>query len=169
MTLEVTISKLNAMRLNTMASSLKERLMRNDHQDVSLEDMFGLIVDDEWLARENRKLTRRLQQAKFKAQATLEDIDYQFKRGLVKSRLLDLSTLKWIVHHQDVLIVGPTGIGKSFIAQALGHQACMRGYTTHFIRASNLFHQFHISYADGSFGCLLAKLSKFDVLIIDDC
>lgn len=168
MTFEETITKLNAMKLHAMASSLKERMARGDHRDLSVDEVIGLIVDDEWMSRESRKLTRRLQAAKFKMSATMENIDYQFKRGLVKSKMLNLAAMQWVGHHQDVLIIGPTGVGKSFLAQALGHHACMRGYTVHYIRASKLLHQFQLSHADGSFGHLLARLVKFDILIIDD-
>lgn len=168
MTFEETITKLNAMKLHTMASSLKERLARGDHQDLSVDEVVGLIVDDEWMSRERRKLTRRLQVAKFKMPATMENIDYQLKRGLVKSKMLNLATLQWAKHHQDVLIIGSTGVGKSFLAQALGHHACIMGHTVHYIRASNLLHQCQLSHADGSFGHLLARMVKFDILIIDD-
>lgn len=168
MTLEETIKKLGAMKLHAMASSLKERLSRGDHCDLSVDEMIGLIVDDEWMSRERRKLTRRLQVAKFKIPATMENIDYQLRRGLVKSKMLNLAALQWVGHHQDVLIIGPTGVGKSFLAQALGHHACMRGHSVHYIRASNLLHQYQLSHADGSFGQILARLVKFDILIIDD-
>ena len=168
MTLEETISKLNGMKLHSMATSLRERLARNDHRDLAFEDMLALLVDDEWLARENRKLTKRLTQAKFKKQATMEDVNYQCKRGLVKSKMLDLTTLSWIKHHQDVVFVGPTGIGKSYLAQALGFHACTKGYTVHYLRMSALLNQCGLAHADGSFAHLLARMVKFDVLILDD-
>ena len=148
MTQEETISKLNQMKMFALATSLKERLARADHQDLSHEDFFGLLIDDEWIARENRKRQRRLTQAKFKVQTSMEEIDYQLKRSLVKAKILDLSTFKWISHHQNILILGPTGIGKSFIAQALGHQACYKGYTVHYVRLSKLLHDLYLSRAE---------------------
>lgn len=168
MIFEETLTKLNAMKLHAMAASVKERLARADHQDLSVEEIIGLVVDDEWMARENRKLTRRLQRAKFKLPATLEGIDYHHKRGLVKSKMLDLATLKWLKHHQNLLFIGPTGIGKSFLAQALGHHACLKGHTVHYIRMSKLLRQCQLAHADGSFGHLLNRLAVFDILIIDD-
>ena len=168
MTLEETITKLNHMKLFSMAKSLTERLSRVDHQDLGVEEMISLIVDDEWLARENRKLTTRLKKAKFKVPATLEAIDYQLRRNLVKPKLMDLTTLSWINHHQNLLLIGPTGIGKSFIAQALGHQACQKGFAVHYARLTQLLHQLHLSRADGTYGKRLNYFLKYDLLILDD-
>lgn len=168
MTLEETITKLNQMKLYAMAKSLTERLSRGDHQDLGIEEMISLIVDDEWLSRENRKLTTRLKKARFKVPATLEAIDYQLKRGLVKTRLMDLSTLGWLSHHQNLLLIGGTGIGKSFIAQALGHHACQKGFAAHYVRLTQLLHQLHLARADGTYGKFLGRLLKYDLLILDD-
>jgi DNA replication protein DnaC len=168
MTLEETLSKLHAMKLHTMADSLRERLARHDHANLAFEEMLSLLVDDEWLSRENRKLAKRLARARFKKQATMEDVNYQFKRGLVKAKMLDLTTLSWIAHHRDLVFIGPTGIGKSYLAQALGHHACMKGHTVHYLRVSTLLGEFGTAHADGSFVHLLARLVKCDVLILDD-
>ena len=168
MTLEETVNKLSHMKLFAMAKSLQERLIRTDHQDLGVEEMISLIVDDEWLSRENRKLTTRLKKAKFKVPATLEAIDYQLRRHLMKPKLIDLSTLSWIQNHQNLLLIGPTGIGKSFIAQALGHHACQKGFMVHYIRLTQLLHQLHLSRADGTYGKKLSYLLKYDLLILDD-
>lgn len=168
MTLEETITKLNGMKLFAMAKSLSERLARGDHQDLGLEEMISLIVDDEWLSRENRKLTTRIKKAKFKVPATLEAIDYSLRRSLMKPKLMDLSTLSWIKHYQNLVLIGPTGIGKSFIAQALGHHACQKGFVVHYIRLTQLLHQLHLSRADGTYGKKLSYLLKYDLLILDD-
>lgn len=168
MTLEETVNKLNQMKLFAMAKSLTERLARTDHQDLGIEEMISLLVDDEWLSRENRKLTTRIKKAKFKVPATLEAIDYQLRRSLIKSKLMDLSTLAWIRHHHNLLLIGSTGIGKSFIAQALGHHACQKGFTVHYVRATQLLHQLHLARADGTYGKYLSRLLKYDLLILDD-
>lgn len=169
MTLEETTAKLNQMKLFAMARSLQERLGRGDHQDLGVEEMISLVVDDEWLARENRKLSRRLKKARFKVPATLEAIDYQLRRvGLVKTRILDLSTLGWVFHHQNLLVIGSTGIGKSFIAQAFGYHACQKGLAVHYVRLTQLLHQLHLARADGTYGKRLGSLLKYDLLILDD-
>lgn len=169
MTLEETIAKLNQMKLFAMANSLTERLSRGDHQDLGIEEMISLVVDDEWLARENRKLRRRLKKARFKIPATLEAVDYQLRRaGLIKAKILDLSTLGWILRHQNLLVIGPTGIGKSFIAQAFGYHACQKGLGVHYARLTQLLHQLHLARADGTYGKRLGALLKYDLLILDD-
>jgi len=168
MTLEETLRKMQQMKFYAMATSLQDRLKRSDHQDLSHEDLIGLLIDDEWMARENRKLKRRLTQAKFKASATLEAIDYQLKRGLIKKQFLEMATLKWIQHRQNLLLIGPTGVGKSFLAQALGHQACLNGFTTHYIRLNKLLDQLYLARAEGTFAKYLAQLLKYDLLILDD-
>lgn len=168
MTLEETTTKLNQMKLFAMAKSLNERLSRGDHQDLGIEEMLSLLVDDEWLDRENRKLTTRIKKAKFKVPATIEAIDYQLKRGLVKTKLMDLSTLGWISRRQNLLLIGDTGIGKSFIAQALGHHACQKGFFVHYARLTQLLHQLHLARADGTYGKRLISLLKYDLLILDD-
>ena len=166
--LEQTISKMNHMKFLGMAASLPERLNNSSHHDLSHEEFITLLIDDEWVCRENKKLKRRIKNAKFKITATLDAIDYGFKRGLQKSKIMDLSTLNWVQHHQNVIITGPTGVGKSFIAQALSHHACQRGLTSFYIRLSLLLDQLLIERAQGTFARYLMKLKKHDVLIIDD-
>ncbi len=168
MTLEETITKLNQMKLFAMAKSLHERLSRGDHNDLGIEEMISLLVDDEWLDRENRKRTMRIKKAKFKISATLEAIDYQLRRNLIKPKLMDLSALNWIERHQNLLLIGSTGIGKSFIAQALGHHACQKGFAVHYIRLTQLLHLLLLSRADGTYGKKLCYLLKYDLLILDD-
>lgn len=151
-----------------MASSLKTRTSDPEHTSLTHEEFVGLIVDDEWISRENKRLRARLKHARFKIPALPEQIDYQTKRGLNKSLMLELATLKWVVNRQNIVLTGPTGAGKSFIAQALGHQACLKSLTAHYIRLSKLLNELFVARADGSYNRLLARLIKFDVLIIDD-
>ncbi|MBU0505357.1 IS21-like element helper ATPase IstB [bacterium] len=168
MTIEETIEKLGKMKMATMAKSIRERLSKPDHQDLSHQEMIGLIIDDEYLARENRKMNRRLKNAKFKIIATMEGIDYQIKRGLIKNKMLELGNLKWIIQKQNIIITGPTGAGKSFVAQALAHHACRQGYTARYSRLTKLLNELIVSRADGTYQKLLGKLLKYDVLILDD-
>ncbi len=167
MTLEETINKLRQLKLPVMASSAQDRLHRPDHQDLTHQDVFGLIVDDEYLARENRKMTNRLRFARFKIPATMEAIDYQIKRGLLKNKMLELANLNWIKQKQNIIITGPTGVGKSFVAQALGHQACLMGHSAHYTRLTRLLNELTIARADGSYRRCLNKLLRFDGLIFD--
>ena len=135
MLLEQTIDKLNAMKLFALAKSLQERLERQDHQNLSKAEFVGLLVDDEWLYRENRKLTGRLRVAKFKDRAaSLEAVNYMTARGLRKDQLLALAQNRWITTHQSVLVTGPSGSGKSFVAQALGQHACRSGFSAQYLR-----------------------------------
>lgn len=169
MLLEQTYDKLISMKLHGMASSVKERLERADHQSLSKEEFLGLLVDDEWLYRENRKLTTRLKTAKFKQpQASIENIDYRTPRGLHKTQVLELAQNRWIGAHQSVLITGPSGAGKSYLAQAFGLNACRNGFTVQYLRLPTLLAQFVQARAQGTYDRLLKRLSKLSVIIIDD-
>jgi DNA replication protein DnaC len=169
MLLEQTLDKLTAMKLFGMSHSLKERLERHDHQSLSKAEFTGLLVDDEWLYRENRKLTARLKVARFKQRsACIESIDYTTARGLRKDQILELAQNRWIRAHQSILILGPSGCGKSFIAQALGHHACRNGFTVKYLRLPALLTQFVQARAQGTYERLLKRLGKLSVLIVDD-
>jgi DNA replication protein DnaC len=169
MLLEQTHDKMIAMKLYGMAHSIKERLERADHQSLSKEEFLGLIVDDEWLYRENRKLTTRLRVAKFKErEAAIENIDYRTPRGLRKTHVLELAQNRWITAHQSLLITGPSGAGKSYLAQALGLNACRQGYTVQYLRLPSLLAQFVQARAQGTYDRLLKRLVKLSLLVIDD-
>ena len=166
---EQTYQKLIAMKLFGMARSLKERLERRDHQSLSKAEFAGLLVDDEWLYRENRKLTSRLKVAKFKQRAAcIENIDYATARGLRKDQLLELAQNRWITAHQSLLIAGPSGAGKSFLAQAFGQHACRSGFSVQYLRLPTLLSHFVQARAQGIYDRLLKRLAKLSVLIIDD-
>jgi len=169
MLLEHTYNKMIAMKLHGMAHSIKERLERADHQSLSKEEFLGLLVDDEWLYRENRKLTTRLRVAKFKQHdAAIENIDYRTPRGLRKTQVLELAQNRWIRAHQSLLITGPSGAGKSYLAQALGLNACRNGFTVQYLRLPTLLAQFVQARAQGTYERLLKRLAKLALLIIDD-
>ncbi len=169
MLIEQTHEKLVAMKLFGMNSSLKERLERRDHQDLNKAEFVGLLVDDEWLYRENRKLTARLRVAKFKERtASLEAIDYSTPRGLRKDQLLELGQNRWIGAHQCVLITGPSGSGKSFLAQALGLNACRLGFTVQYLRLPMLLSRFVQARAQGTYDRFMKGLAKLSVMVLDD-
>ena len=169
MLLEQTIDKLNQMKLFGMASSLKERVTRPDHQDLSPSDLFGLIIDDEWLNRRNRKIQSRFNSAKFKERnACIENISYKPSRGIKKSQVLELAQGQWIEKHQNIAITGMSGAGKSYLAQALGHQAVQSGHSVLYLRFPKLLLQLLHSRADGTYGRFLEKIAKTQVIILDD-
>ena len=166
---EHTYEKLIAMKLFGLARSFKERIERSDHQSLSKEEFLGLLIDDEWLYRENRKLTSRLKVARFKQrEASIENIDYATARGLRKEQILELSQHRWIRSHHSVLIIGPSGSGKSFLAQALGHHACRSCFAVQYLRVPALLSQFVQARAQGIYDRLLKRLSKLALLVIDD-
>lgn len=169
MLFEQTIDKLAQMKLYGMANSLKERISRPDHGDISASDFVGLLVDDEWTDRQNRKLTSRLKQARFKdGSACIENIDYKTSRGLKKVQLLELMQNHWIEKHQNIVFTGPSGSGKSYIAQALGNHLCRSGFSVNYLRAPKLVVILTQARADGSYLRLMNRLSKSNVLIVDD-
>jgi DNA replication protein DnaC len=166
--LHQTIEKLSQMKLHTMATALQEQLEKPALSGLSFEDRFAMIVDREWTSREDRKLTRRLKAARLKTQATVEDIDYQHPRGLDKSVIRSLASCQWIRSHHNVIITGPTGIGKTYLAEAFPNKACREGFTAVYYRSTRLFGELQIARGDGSYFKLLAKLAKVDLLSIDD-
>ena len=169
MLLEQTHQKLIAMKLYGMAEKLKERLERVDHQDLSKSEFIGLLVDDEWLARENKKLTARLKVARFKERgACIENIEYSATRSLRKDQVLELTQNRWITAHQSVLITGASGCGKSFLAQALAQHACRSGHSAQYLRLPTLLAQFVQARAQGTYDRLLKRLAKLALLVVDD-
>jgi DNA replication protein DnaC len=143
------LEKLTQMRLHTMADAIRQQLEQPSVQELSFEERIAMIVDREWLFRENRKLTRRLKAARLKQQAAVEDIDFRQPRGLDKSVMLTLSNCQWIRNHQNVIITGPTGIGKSYLAEALAQKACREGFTALYYRSPLLFRDLAIARGDG--------------------
>jgi DNA replication protein DnaC len=127
-----------------------------------------MIVEREWTHRENRRLALRLRAARLKRQASIEDIDFRHPRGMDKSLILSLASCEWITHHHNLIITGPTGIGKSYLAEAFAHKACREGLTALYYRCPRLFRELAIARGDGSYLKLLGKLAKFDLLVIDD-
>jgi len=168
MLLEQTITKLVAMRLRSMAAAVKERLSRPDHAGLSFAELFGLVVD-EWIFRENRRLARRLAEARFKERnACVEDIDYEASRGIKKAMMLELAQNHWLEGRRNLLITGPTGAGKSFLAQALGNQACRAGYSVAYLRLPKFLPELVVHRAAGGYAALSRRLARTGLLILDD-
>ena len=169
MLIQQTLEKMRTMKLHQMARSLEERLEKPDHQDLSISEMVGLIVDDEFTHRENARLEALLRGAKFKEKAAcVENIDYKNNRGLKKQTMLELCQLKWVEKKQNIAFTGPSGAGKSYLAQALGHHACRAGYKVTYVRLPKLLTALVQSRADGSYANLLKRFEKANVLILDD-
>ena len=169
MVLEQTLEKLRAMKLYGMSRAFEQQQEQPEAASLSFEDRFGLLVDQEWTFRENRKLDYRLRCAKLRIkEAAVEQIDYRIPRNLNKSLLLSLANSDWVAKRQNIIITGPTGSGKSFLACALAHKACRDGYTALYKRAPMLFYELSLARADGSYGKLLQRLAHLRVLVIDD-
>ncbi len=164
-----TIEQLHSLKLTAMAAAWQDQQRSAEWAALTFEERFGLLVEAEWLARENKRTTRALQEAKLKlSQAAIEAIDYPPRRELDKTLIRQLATCQWIAAHQNVLVIGATGTGKSFLACALAQQACRKGYRAYYRRTSRLFDDLRLARADGSYGRLLAKLARTDVLVLDD-
>ncbi len=163
-----TLDKLNAMKLTGMAEAFEQQLGSAEHARLSFEDRFGLLADSEWTAREQRKLSRRLRSAKLRHAASLEDIDFKHPRHLDRQQVLGLGSCTWIHSRHNIVIIGPTGIGKSYLSCAFVERACRRGYSATYVRLPRLLHELAVSRGDGSYTRLLSRLARLDLLAIDD-
>lgn len=165
---EQTFEKLYAMKLTGMAEALKDQMGRPDMDGLSFEERFAMLVDAQHLFRENKRMKRLLENAKLKLPASMEDADYRTSRGLDKSVFVKLGACEWIRRHQNVIIVGPTGVGKTFLACALAQRACREGMPSFYIRTPKLYYMLSMARADGSYARVLARLAKTSVLVLDD-
>src|SRR6266513_1208706 len=166
---EPMMGKLTAMRLLGMLDALKAQEQDPAARELSFLERLGLLVDQQWTWRENQALARRLYVAKLKGGACVEEIDYRASRGLDKSVIRALAQRSaWVRTHENVFVLGPTGVGKSFVACALAQKACRDGYSALYTRAQSLFRDLAMARADGSLRGLLTRLSRIDVLVIDD-
>lgn len=163
-----TLDKLHALRLTGMVQALTEQMHMPEVGDLSFEERLGLLVDREMTERQDRRLKTRLHQAKLRLNAVMEDMDYRHPRGLDKSLMMSLASCQWVKDRRNVLITGPTGIGKTWIACALGHKVCREGYTALYLRLPRLLQELPIAKGDGRYPKLMASLAKTDVLILDD-
>jgi DNA replication protein DnaC len=164
-----TIDKLHEMRLTGMAEALAEQLNNPDHSELSFEERVAWLVDRHWTWRENRSLKRRLATAKLRdREASVEAIDFRRPRGLDRSEILSLATCQWVARHHNLIITGPCGVGKSFLACALAQKAIRERHTGLYTRQPPLLRELAMARADGSLDKRLEQLARVDVLIIDD-
>ena len=165
---EQTVNTMQSMKLFGMARGFQERLGSPQHAELSHAEFVGLLVDDEKTHRENLRLTRLIRNAKFKQQAALEGIDYKHSRGLTKQAIAEVSNPQWIAAHRNILITGPTGVGKTYLACAFGNLAARAGFTALYVRAPRMFEILQQSKGDGSHLKTIEKFGKVQLLIIDD-
>lgn len=168
MTREQTFDKLYRMKLHGMAKALEEHLNQPDMASLSFEERLAMLVDAQWLWRENRSLATRLRNAKLKQQGSIEDINFRHARQLDRSMIRSLSSCDWVRERHNIALTGPSGIGKTFLCCALLEKACREGFTVLYFAAEKFFRTLAIAYADGSFDKVLSKFSRIDVLAIDD-
>lgn len=164
-----TLEKLYALKLNGMADAFRQQQQDAGVAELSFEERFALLVDRQWNWKENRALARRLRNAKLKMAACVEDIDFRPSRGLDRKLLRSLTAeSSWVLEHQPIFVLGPTGVGKTYLACALAQKACRDGFTALYTRAAQLFRELAVARADGSLPRLLLRLARFDVLVVDD-
>src|SRR5690606_19065854 len=163
------ITQLNSLRLTGMAHALvQQQDQPHVYEELGFTERLALLVNSEITSRDNRKITRLLKQARLRLNAQPSDINYRAQRGLSKDTVAQLLQFDWVRQHRNLLIGGPTGTGKTFLACALGQSACEQGFSVRYYRASRLLEMLTIAHGDGSFGKVLTQLAKTDVLVIDD-
>ena len=167
-TIEETLTKLTELRLTSMAMAVRELMQTAPGHQLSFEEKLGIVVDREWTERDNRRLARRLKDAKLVTRATLDSVLCDPERGVDKATIRQLATGKWIQSKHNVIIVGKTGVGKSYLGAALADSACRSGNRAAFFRVPRLLEELALARAAGEYGALLGKLSRVHVLVLDD-
>jgi len=162
------VDKLERLRFFGMRTALEEQIHMPDIGELSFEERLGLLVDRECTERETRRLTTRLRNARLKQNACVEDVDFRHPRKLNKMLFMQLAGCQWIKEHLNVLLIGPTGVGKTYLACALAHKACREGYSAVYFRLPRLLHDLSIAKADGRYVKVLAAISRIDLLVLDD-
>jgi len=166
---EPTLEKLRELRLNALAETWCEQRKDPEMTGLAFDERFGLLVDAEWIDRQNKRLARNLREAKLRlSDACIEGIDYPARRKLDKAVIRGLSSCVWIHEHHNVVITGPTGVGKTYLACALAQQACRKGYRVLYRRVPRIFDEILLARADGTYPRWLAKVARFDVVVLDD-
>jgi DNA replication protein DnaC len=162
-----TIEGLYALKLQAMAAGLKEQAEQADYQQLGFDERLGLLVDKELAEREDRRRARHLKTAKLRTDAVVEDMDFRHRRGLDRSVLLTLAESGWVANRHNVAIVGPTGVGKTFLACALANAAIRHGHSALYLRAPRMLDELAIARVDGRFARLTASWARIEVLVID--
>jgi DNA replication protein DnaC len=166
---EPTIEKLKTLRLDGLLAAWTEQQKQPETSALGFDERLGMLIDSEWLYRENKRISRSLKEAKLRmTDACIEGIDYSAKRELDKAIIRQLQTCRWVQEHQTVLITGATGTGKSYLACALANQACRKGFRATYRRAPRLFDELKIARADGTYRTVLGRIARVDVLVVDD-
>jgi DNA replication protein DnaC len=168
MLIEQTLDKMNAMKLSGMADALRQQRGSPEHTKLSFDERLGLLIDAEWIAREQRKLSKRLRAAKLRYQASVENIDFKHPRGLDRQQVLSLANGGFVQNRHNLVITGPTGVGKSYLACAFVERACRLGYKASYVRLPRLLQQLAVGRGDGSYARVLDRLARLDLLAIDD-
>ena len=162
------LDKLSQLKLTGFRQALEAQLHQPDYADLAFEDRLGLLLDIEVTRRENNRLQRRIRAVNFPLQATMEDLDLSPQRGLKRAEVLSLAHADWVGRHLNLLLLGPTGAGKSYLASALGRAACQVNYSVRYLRTSRLLSELELALVDGSYSQLLTKLARTQLLIFDD-
>ena len=162
------LDKLQQLRFYGMLAALDEQMQMADVNDLSFEERLGLLIDREMTDRENRRLASRLRKAKLRQNACVEDVDFRHPRSLDKSLFIQLASGRWVGEQNNVIITGPTGAGKTYLACALGHSACRQGFNTVYTRLPRLLHDLSLAKGDGRYDKLLKSIARTHLLIIDD-
>ncbi len=168
MLLHPLMGKLASLKLDGMARALEEQINNPGVDSLSFTDRLGLLIDRESVDRENRRMKSRLKAARLRETAAVEDIDYRHPRGLDKALMLQLASCIFIRERLNVFITGPTGVGKTFLACALGHKACREGFSVSYVRLPRLLENLGIGRGDGRYAKLLDALARIDLLLLDD-
>lgn len=163
-----TLQRLEELRLAGMAKAFREQLESADIDALTFEERLGLLVDREAIERQDRRLKTRLKKAKLRLDASMEDLEYRTGRGLDKKLMLHLASCDWVRRHHNVVVTGATGVGKSYVACALGHKACLEDFGVLYHRLARLLEDLQLARGDGRYIKLLKSLSRIDVLILDD-
>ena len=166
---EPTADKLAELRLHALSRAWQEQAADASMHDLAFDERLAMLVEAEWMDRQNKRLTRALKEAKLRISAAcIEDIEFDAVRKLDRKKIRELSNCRWVDDHQNVIVTGKTGVGKSYLACALAQQACRKGYRAIYRRTSRLFDELRLAHADGTYPRLLARLARADVLVIDD-
>jgi len=168
MLLHPTLEKLRTLRFTGMADGLDEQMQMDSLDDMGFEERLGVLLDREIAVRETRRMKTRLRKAKLRQESCIEDIDFRHPRGLDKSLVMRLAGCEWIKDHNNLIITGPTGVGKTYLACAFANKACREGFTTLYLRVTKLFKDLSLAKGDGRYLKLLSSFAKADLLVLDD-